>query len=37
MILPAFGAFTGNSVVQIRKGDKIYVIAEDKVIEYPAE
>lgn len=37
MILPAFGAFTGSSVVQIRKGDKVYVIAEDKVIEYPAE
>lgn len=37
MIMPAFGAFTGSSVVQINNSDKVYVIVEDKVIEYSTQ
>lgn len=32
-ILPAFGSFTGLCRVPIRKGDKVFVIAEENVIE----
>lgn len=32
-ILPAFGAFTGTATIQPKKGDQVYVIAEDVVME----
>ena len=31
-ILPAFGAFTGSAVIQPQKGEKVFVIAGQKVI-----
>jgi DNA ligase-associated metallophosphoesterase len=31
-VLPAFGAFTGTAEVRPRRGDQVYVIAEDEVI-----
>lgn len=35
-ILPAFGEFTGNAIIRPQKGDRIYVIAENKVLEIAA-
>lgn len=32
-ILPAFGTFTGMATLEIAKGEKVFVIAEDQVIE----
>jgi uncharacterized protein len=32
-VLPAFGAFTGNAEVRPRRGDQVFVIAEDEVVE----
>lgn len=32
-ILPAFGEFTGTHALKIKKGDQVFVIAEDRVIE----
>ena len=32
-ILPAFGAFTGTATIQPQKGDRVFVIAEDVVME----
>ena len=32
-VLPAFGAFTGNAEVLPRKGDQVFVIAEDEVLK----
>ncbi len=34
-ILPAFGSFTGLAKVHPKKDERIYVIAEDKIIAYP--
>ena len=31
-VLPAFGAFTGNAEVLPRKGDQVFVIAEEEVL-----
>jgi len=31
-VLPAFGAFTGSAEVRPRRGDRVFVIAEDEVI-----
>lgn len=31
-VLPAFGAFTGCAVVMPRRGDQVFVIAEDQVL-----
>jgi DNA ligase-associated metallophosphoesterase len=31
-ILPAFGAFTGLATIQPKKGDQVFVIAEDSVV-----
>jgi len=31
-VLPAFGAFTGCAVVRPRKGDQVFVIADDQVL-----
>jgi uncharacterized protein len=31
-VLPAFGAFTGNAEVMPRRGDQVYVIAEEEVL-----
>ncbi|HUQ28537.1 MAG TPA: ligase-associated DNA damage response endonuclease PdeM [Usitatibacter sp.] len=31
-VLPAFGAFTGNAEVLPRRGDQVFVIAEDEVV-----
>lgn len=33
-ILPAFGSFTGLARIQPKKEDRIFVIAEDKIIDY---
>jgi uncharacterized protein len=35
-VLPAFGAFTGMHAVRRRPGDRIYVVAEDRVRLLPA-
>ena len=32
-VLPAFGAFTGSAVVLPRRGDQVFVIAEDEVVQ----
>jgi DNA ligase-associated metallophosphoesterase len=32
-VLPAFGAFTGSAEVRPRRGDLVFVIAEDEVLE----
>lgn len=32
-VLPAFGAFTGNAEVQPRRGDQVFVIAEQEVLK----
>lgn len=32
-VLPAFGSFTGTSIVQPREGAKVYVVANDTIIE----
>jgi metallophosphoesterase superfamily enzyme len=32
-ILPAFGSFTGCSVVQPQPGDRAFVVAQDEVME----
>ena len=32
-VLPAFGAFTGNAEVLPRKGDQVFVIAEQEVLQ----
>jgi DNA ligase-associated metallophosphoesterase len=32
-VLPAFGAFTGNAEVQPRRGDQVFVIAEQEVLQ----
>jgi DNA ligase-associated metallophosphoesterase len=34
-ILPAFGSFTGLAQINPKKEDRIFVIAEDKIIAYP--
>ena len=31
-VLPAFGAFTGTAVVRPRRGDQVFVIADDEVL-----
>ena len=31
-VLPAFGAFTGSSVVRPKRGDKVFVVADDEVL-----
>lgn len=35
-VLPAFGAFTGTAVVAPAPGDRVCVIADDRVLELPA-
>jgi len=32
-ILPAFGSFTGTSNIRPKEGDRVYVLAEDQVVE----
>ena len=32
-VLPAFGAFTGSAVVRPRPGDRVFVIAEEEVLQ----
>jgi uncharacterized protein len=32
-VLPAFGAFTGNADVLPRRGDQVFVIAEQEVLK----
>ncbi len=32
-VLPAFGAFTGNAEVRPRRGDQVFVIAEQEVLQ----
>jgi hypothetical protein len=33
MILPAFGDFTGTFTLQPKKGNRVFAIADDEVIE----
>lgn len=35
-VLPAFGAFTGTCEISPQPGDRVYVIAEDRVLAVPA-
>lgn len=37
MILPAFGEFTGTSVMELRPNDRAYVLTEEEVIEISKE
>lgn len=32
-LLPSFGSFTGSSKIKVKKGDKVFVITLDKVLE----
>lgn len=32
-ILPAFGSFTGTAIIPVKKGDRVFVIAEGQVIK----
>jgi DNA ligase-associated metallophosphoesterase len=32
-VLPSFGAFTGSAVVRPKAGDRVFVVADDEVIE----
>jgi metallophosphoesterase superfamily enzyme len=34
-ILPAFGAFTGNAEVPVRRGDRVYVVTTAAVVPVP--
>jgi DNA ligase-associated metallophosphoesterase len=34
-VLPAFGAFTGSAVVVPAAGDRVFAVAEDRVLEVP--
>jgi metallophosphoesterase superfamily enzyme len=34
-VLPAFGGFTGHFAVRPKKGDRVFVIADNQVIEPP--
>jgi len=33
VLLPAFGAFTGTAVIKPKAGDKVYVLAEERVVQ----
>lgn len=35
MVLPAFGGFTGGAVIDREEGDRVFAIAEDRVVEVP--
>jgi len=35
-VLPAFGEFTGTYTVQPTSGDRVFVVADDRVIEMKA-
>lgn len=35
-VLPAFGSFTGMHPIERRAGDRVFVVAEDRVAELPA-
>lgn len=35
-LLPAFGGFTGGASVRPRRGDRVYVIAEDEIVRIEA-
>jgi metallophosphoesterase superfamily enzyme len=32
-VLPAFGAFTGTAEIRPRRGDQVYVVAEQEVLK----
>jgi len=32
-VLPAFGAFTGSAEVRPKRGDQVFVIAEEEVLK----
>lgn len=36
-VLPAFGTFTGTAAIRPRPGDRVFVVAEDEVIDVTAE
>ena len=33
-LMPAFGEFTGLAKIKPRKGDQVFVVVEDKVLEF---
>jgi uncharacterized protein len=33
MVLPSFGEFTGKGVIEPERGDRVFVVAEDEVVE----
>jgi DNA ligase-associated metallophosphoesterase len=36
LVLPSFGSFTGGSIVDLEKGDRVFVAPGERVIEVPA-
>jgi metallophosphoesterase superfamily enzyme len=34
-LIPAFGRFTGTAVIKTHKGDHVFAIVEDKVLQLP--
>jgi len=32
-VLPAFGGFTGGATVRPRRGDRVFVVAEEEIVE----
>jgi DNA ligase-associated metallophosphoesterase len=37
LVLPAFGAFTGGAAAQAGQGDRLYLVADDRVVAAPIE
>ncbi len=35
-VLPAFGAFTGSAIVTRTRGDRVFAVADDRVLEVPS-
>jgi hypothetical protein len=33
MVLPSFGSFTGSKAINPKKGDRVFVVTEEEVIE----
>ncbi|SMP67127.1 putative phosphoesterase [Neorhodopirellula lusitana] len=35
LVFPAIGEFTGTHVIQAKAGDRVWLIADDEIVEYP--
>lgn len=35
LVIPAFGSFTGGSILDVRPGDRVFVALRDEVVELP--